>query len=540
MQKIKLLIVDDEETIRKGLAGIVDWDSLGYQVVSTLEDGRSAIEYLETMPVDVVLTDIKMTFVSGIELAKYINENKPHIKTVLISGYREFELARQAINCNAFCFLLKPTDIDELRKVFTDLRQELEKERQREEQEKFIKAKNDELQEYFLIQFFTDLLMGAIRSESEINDRAKLLNSKYDLMHNKCGIIHGVIHDYDNFLNQKWKYGKEELANAIKNIIHVETPNIKYMLLRNMKDSIRIVALETCREENVPFFKAITEYCAHIKKCTKELIGVDMELTVTATYGNAAEIVHYKSAESSMVDNMPVHENTIGNNEQEIVTEQNRLFISYVCAGNYPAAVNLLFSIMDQMTGKDINNIRSIRDWIINLFAMLNGKLQDFGIDLSGIGGNINYSPLFDMNTFQEIKIWAEEQLKALIDVASRNMEVSENKIIFNAKNYIINNFSTDITLEDVAAHVFLSPVYFSRLFKKKTGENFTDFLLKIRMDKARELLLNPEYKVYEICSMVGYKSAKYFYGLFKNYFGLTPTEYRNNMLRTGEHIYER
>lgn len=536
MQYLKLLIVDDEEIIRKGLAGIVDWESLGYQVVATLEDGRSAMEYLDKMPVDVVLTDIKMTFVSGIELAKYIYEHKPEVRTVLISGYREFELARQAVNYNAVYYLLKPTNIDELVKVFNDLKIELNKERQRAELDNLAKEKYDEMQMFYITQFFTDLLMGAMCDTEVLKNKADLLNLGIDILINKCCIINATIQNYDSFICNTWNYGKEGLYNAIRNVIHIEECGIKYISLKNIRENIQILALELDTGKNglAAFESIVGDRCALLKKCLNELIGIEVDFRAVKTFKNINEIANYKGISVLNSVNSGFTGSIAENCVQVITSEQKKLFLSYVSSGNFNSARNLMDNILNELSSMDI---QLLRDSMVNLFALLVDKLRDFGMELPADNKFLDYNLLYKMKTSQEIKKWAEAILKTLTELTSRNMDVSENRIVFSARKYITENYNNDITLEDVAAHVFLSPVYFSRLFKQKAGENFMDYLLKIRMEKAKEILLNPEYKIYEVCSKVGYKSAKYFYSLFKNYTGNTPTEYRNNILKTGQVI---
>jgi len=125
----KLMIVDDEEIIRSGLAKRVKWERLGYEVVCLFEDGRDAISYLHNNPVDVVLSDIKMCEVSGIELARYISENYPAIKVVLLSGYKEFDYAKEAIKYDVCDYILKPVKIEELSGAFLKIRDILDHEK---------------------------------------------------------------------------------------------------------------------------------------------------------------------------------------------------------------------------------------------------------------------------------------------------------------------------------------------------------------------------------------------------------------------------
>jgi len=193
------MIVEDEEIIRDGLANFIDWESIGFDIVAKTEDGRDALEYLENNVVDVVLTDIKMTFVSGLELAKYFYENQLETKVVIISGYKEFEYARQAIKYNVDNYLLKPFDVDTVIPVFEGIKEELDLERERK-----IKAEKEKKEYHDLIpllrdQFFLDLLVGAIKDKDEIKRKLKLL--KFDLIPEKTMCI--IVNFYISKINKE-------------------------------------------------------------------------------------------------------------------------------------------------------------------------------------------------------------------------------------------------------------------------------------------------------------------------------------------------
>jgi len=122
-----LIIIDDENIIRKGLEELIDWKSIGFRIVATFEDGKEAIEFLKNHHVDVVLTDIRMAEVSGLDVAKYVHDHKPGTKTVIISGYKEFEYAKKAIDYGVEYFLLKPTKFNEFYHTFSELKKSLTK-----------------------------------------------------------------------------------------------------------------------------------------------------------------------------------------------------------------------------------------------------------------------------------------------------------------------------------------------------------------------------------------------------------------------------
>jgi len=122
----RVIVADDEEHVRSGLAEVIDWASIGFDIVARLADGREVIDYLQACEVDVILTDIKMTFVSGLEVAKYIHREKRRERVVLLSGYQEFKLAQEAIQYQVVHYLLKPTDVGELMAVFQSIKRDLD------------------------------------------------------------------------------------------------------------------------------------------------------------------------------------------------------------------------------------------------------------------------------------------------------------------------------------------------------------------------------------------------------------------------------
>lgn len=121
-----VIIVDDEKTIRDGLTHIVDWKALGYEIVATFGDGEEVIEYLNSMPVDVILTDIKMVHLSGIDIARYVQESGLLCKVVFLSGYREFELARQGMKYGVNDYVLKPSTMEEIQEIFIRIKNSLD------------------------------------------------------------------------------------------------------------------------------------------------------------------------------------------------------------------------------------------------------------------------------------------------------------------------------------------------------------------------------------------------------------------------------
>lgn len=520
-----LMIVEDEEIIREGLANFIDWVSIGFNVIGKMEDGREAQKYLENNPVDVVLTDIKMTFISGLDLAKYVYENELNTKVVIISGYKEFEYARQAVKYNVENYLLKPFDVDSVTPVFKKIKEELD-----DEQRKRINDQQ-EMKEYRDLipllrdQFFLDLLVGAIKDEEDINRKLKLL--KFDLIPSKtmCNIINLYIKDQDS----NYKKGREEIYSSICNFIKGKREEIYYIPIRNnIHRVLQIITLCDQYTDQHRFNSSIIEYLDRVTGQVKNMLLVKVEYKMKYKFKCIYDLIGQGSRMNFMESNANKETNTLLPRQYDFLEEQQKLFLSYLNEGDFKAINNLMDSLLEKLVYIDINYAKN---FIINLFSMMVNRLKTLDVDLYKItGGNIDYNSLLQMNNMTDISFWSKEIIGHINkEIDNNKKEYQQKKIIVEAKEYIKENYNKDLSLEDIADHVFLSPVYFSRLFKKETGENFIDYLKKVRMKSAIRLLKNPDNKIYEISQQVGYKSSKYFSRLFREYTGLTPSDYREN-----------
>ncbi|MBD2864095.1 response regulator [Paenibacillus oceani] len=429
----RIVIVDDEEDIREGLTDLVDWAGLGYTVVARLEDGRDAISYIESHPVDVILTDIKMTFVSGLELAKYVHDRQLDIKLVLISGYKEFEFAQQALSYQVTHYLLKPTKLQEIHQVFRDVKANLDKEKAEKEQSLGLLSRNEEMLFMLRRQFFAELASGALTGREEIERRLQLISLPADPERSPCCLYAIRIHqdgplpdpgaaDPDanrilRFVRHAYKHEQDHLLHIP---LHAEAGVIRMAALglgSGMPDAASIEEIE----------EKVALHFDTVKSRLHAVLGTTSELEQVQSYACLLDLARPEAR-----------------------------------TGAQPEPVATRSGAASSPQDPDASR----------------------------------FDPL----------------------------------VIQKAKSYIQEKYNEDLSLEDVAEHVYLSPVYFSRLFKKQTGRNFTDYVTEIRMLRAMEYLRQPQYKVYEIGSIVGYRSAKYFFKLFKQYAGCTPTEYRNTL----------
>lgn len=403
----KVVVIDDEKSIQDGITNYIKFMNCGFEVIRCFGDGKDALEYISSdNDIDVVITDIRMDDISGIDIVKYIYENRPHIKTVIVSAYEEFEYARAAVSYNVVRFISKPTKYREIEDVMKKIYAELEAE---SETHKY-KAYADYLSEIL----YTCVLNERKISKDNINE---LLMIMYDGNHQqivnaKYIVFDIILGNLDEFIDTRWNYGKPEISKLLKNFLLLSSPYIE--------NKMKIYQLD--------FSGQTARYIAQ-----------------SSEYENISEM------ENVLKDFLNIVTNSL--------SDELKLFISTK---------------------------------IIESFVDINELVDKSTLTVSEEKGANLYSQ----------------------------------KTIDLAIEYINKHYEDDISLYSVAKYVNLNSAYFSHFFKKNTGKNFTDYLLDLRIAKAKELILSGNLKTEEICHKVGYKSISYFCKIFKGVTGLTPRQF--------------
>lgn len=511
----KLVIIDDEDIIRNGLQNVVNWTSLGFEVAADMGDGRDAIEYIQKNHVDVVLTDIKMTFVSGLELARYIFENKPEIQVIIISGYKEFDFAKQAMSYNVSHYLLKPIEYDELVKVFDNVRNQLDREHIEKQRLDHVRRQHAELIPFAQQQFFTDIIMGALQNKSMICDRLRLVDLDIDAEHWRCCMLTVSILDMEQLLKGNTDSNKDLAFMELCNIINQVECGIKYISIYNEPDRIHVIAtaLDVMAEES--FRKFMDMYASKLVENVKAILNISISVDINRVSRNLCEM----AANAASADH--IHHS----NEYERLVVQQKILLSYIRTGSLEEACNIFDNIVNK---PKLLEYDMLKNFFASLFVMIDNLLKEVGFDLfSATKGNFNYKKIFNSTSGAEIIPWIKDNLILVIKHIREHEGASEEQIVAKAKEYILGAYSKEISLEDVSEHIHLSSGYFSKLFKQYTGETYIDYLIRVRMEKAKELLETTVYKTFVIGEAVGYPNTRYFLRLFKKYTGLTPSEYR-------------
>ena len=495
-----IIIIDDEINIRNGISKYIEINHPDIKVAATFEDGYDAIEYLKDHNVDIVITDVKMITVSGIEIARYVYNNLPSSKVIILSGYREFEYAREALTYNVKHYLTKPTDFDELSSVIDATIQELSKERRQNRSVSYY----EKYRQMFKDELLSDILMGVVNDVETLESKFDLLETTMPLSECRFAIVGLYMDNYSDYLENNWMYGKDQLNEVMENFIESQnTDKIYFFMVLSYKGEAKLLGIvSSSYKENIE--DVVSMHLKKVSDFARENLNLHFNFLIEKTYDSAKELLEEKT-DINNFDNLE---------------EQIRLLVTHINKGDDSCAESIIQSISDRISSLDLNQAQEMGLSVLSTMANILDKKEYIPCYEKGVNSQ---------NDIDSVSTYIYSEILKL----TNQLLGSKNKfmVIEKAKEYIEANYGSDISLADVADYVFLNPVYFSRYFKQYTGMNFIDYLLDVRMKHAKKLL-SEDFSIKEITKICGYSSVGYFSQSFKKHMGITPKAYRLNLSR--------
>jgi two-component system response regulator YesN len=515
----RLILIDDEEIVRKGIRYFLDWHAIGFDIVADFEDGKEALEYLQTHSVDVVLTDIGMVEVDGLAVAKWVHQNLPRTKVVLISGYKDFDYAKKAIEYNVEHYLLKPTKYDEVLDVFNRLKAWFDEQSSLATSLKQDKSRLEELTPLLHEQFTIDLTMGVFRREEELLQRNDLIRFAQDLPHTACALLElNIAPNCDGGTPPS-----SVMLPSIVQIFRTDFPSVRYYPIFQHEQQLKMLAISPLPADEQPFRDVLQLQTEQLIGNIGRLFGIELTICATTYFPNLIALSQY-SKPLQLVYNIQHDKSRLDSIEYDKLLQKYKVFFSHITEGNLAETQNLFDRFMEEFSELPITYVHRL---VMDLFALITQEIVERGIVEKDLyKKRYDYHQVVELKTLSEISEWSKQYLSILMQLLVVREETNAANSVERAKRFISEQYRSDLTLEEVANHVFLHPVYFSRMFKQATGMNYIDFLTRIRIQEAIRLLEAGEHKIYEITAMVGYKNREYFTRLFKQTTGLSPKDY--------------
>ena len=532
---LKILLVDDEEQVRKIIAKKIMWEKLGYELIGNVGNGREALELIEVNEPDVVLTDIRMPFMDGLELASRLKEEYPDIKVIIFSGFDEFEYAKQALKYNVIEYILKPVNIEEMTEILRKVRQSIV--------DDILKKRNiEKLREAYMKglpvikeRFLTDLIHGKLKSRAEIQQKMSLYQIPLafqegylvttlmltDKKIDRTNAIEGIDQEEMQYFSVK-QYLEEMLQNQYDNIFLRTTSGWSVILgIRKGERGRKVVTL-------------LNNFCRSCKKL------LDIEITagvgsvvsdimeIESSYQESKEALGYyrimgKGKAIYIQDVEP------GQNESLLSEEklEDQLMVS-IKFGSEEKVCQCIDEIVDQAEGKKIHD-NQVMIYYISLVINLMKFAEKCDVH-TGDGEDISrdyIEQIFQIKSADRMKEWMKEICLNIQKEIGREREDATLKLINQAKAFIEMHYQEpSLSVEMICQELHISPAYFSTIFKKEVGESYVSYLTDLRLKKALELLKDTTDKTYVIAEKVGYSEPNYFSYVFKKKFGVAPSKY--------------
>ncbi|PZD95759.1 hypothetical protein DNH61_09880 [Paenibacillus sambharensis] len=492
----RLLLVDDEGWFREGLSKLIGNNQLGWEVVGEASDGEEALAMIEAAMPDLVITDINMPVMDGLGLAGRLSGLYPDIMVIILTGYRDFEYARQALRYGAVEFLLKPLALDETCRV---LQQTYEKLR--------LKELGKRLQEK---ERQASVLQAALlRLPCSSPDMAA-----YRAAWEGCELW---LLKVESFCPPGKAYTDRDVG-----LLHYAVSNMAEELLQLHR--IRGILLPMKSDEYACLLasgKPAADYRSHVMSAVRELIGlrtVWLEGGVVRQLDEAATL-YERMQNAGKADSPPEH---IRAGKTHQLREE---LLSTLATGNLQGAGERIESYIKRSSGlglheckKEIYTLMTVfSDILMTEFKHLNASSYE----------DLNPGSILLMSSVKELAEWASAKGRDFIALFAGWMQEKQDNVVLRAIRYIETHYRESCTLQAVAAHVHVTPNYLSNLFKKETGVGFTNYVSRLRVEKAKALLSGSRLKMMEIAEQTGFDNASYFTAVFKQLTGRSPSEYR-------------
>lgn len=532
---LKVFLVEDEFVIREGLKANIPWEQYGYEFVGEASDGEMALPLIRAAKPDVLITDIKMPFMDGLSLSKIVSSEFPKIKIVIISGYDDFEYARQAIEVGAIQYLLKPITKMTLRKTMLEMKEKIEQEsEQRDWQQQF----GNEMHEYeqFARRRFFEKLLQAEMAVKDIYEEAARLS--LEISAESYNLIFFSVRPK----NMEGMPGETDWFMA-------EQDKILYFILRHPQYilfSWNVNCWGVLVKSESVHVEELTDRCLnHIRQiCSPQDARLEWYVAVSRPierlsmlhecYQKVSHYIAYRFivpgmhilTESTLADYLSVtEEKKIGHVNPSSVDPE--IIKDFLRKGSFMEIHDFADSYLQSF--QDALRSRMFLDYmILSIRYTITAYLDALGIAQDSYNDRIDeYLSGLSLNS-ETIGEYFVFLLGIAVELRDQKSDVQSGRILRKAQEYIDVNFSNEsLSLNEVAKEVGVSASYLSAIFSQNMQKTFIEYVTGKRMDRARYLLNTTDRSSGDIAAEVGYKDPHYFSFVFKKTQGLSPREYR-------------
>ncbi|MCM3440447.1 response regulator transcription factor [Metabacillus halosaccharovorans] len=529
----QVILVDDDSIVVEFLTKMLPWEDLGFTLNGSFHDGSEALKHCKSNMPNVIITDIGMPIMDGITLMKNVRELDSSTHSIILSCHDDFKYAQQALHLGVSEYVLKESmEIESLITILKSLKERLDKEKRSSLESCKLKSLVQDNIVSLKSKFLHTLIEHQLSDELVCEQRAREVG--LDLTFQQCIPVISFINHFENTKNEFSSINllKFSVDNLVSELINKNGKNFCVFY----SDSMFIQFYPLSHSKSKGHFKKIEESLMEIHEGLQHYLNISITSLIGDISQNPTRLIEQLKIMINQSDQRFYYKTG------SIVREARSQFSNDNLFSYYSEAAQEFKShiINEDAEGVKISIkkwvafIREhkfhpsiVREWMIKI--VLDIKLKFNTLD--------NFESTFSVtmtdNIINNIECICEleDALKRIFNKLIKNMnkinELPKKNEIIKAKKYVLLNLDKKITLGEVAAYLHLNPSYFSRLYKQHTNENFIDYVIKSKMERAQELIDHSNASIDKISEMLGFENKSYFFKTFKKYYGATPSEYK-------------
>ena len=538
MNEIKVFLVEDEMVIRRGIKNSIDWEKEGYIFCGEASDGELAYPMIIKEKPDILITDIRMPFMDGLELCKLVKKELPNIKILILSGYDEFDYAKEAIRLGVTEYLLKPISSGKLLEALNGVSESIRREKEDKDLVRKYMEEMRENTEHEKQKFFEQMIAGNLSMADALETGKKyemsLSAGMYNLLLFRFTL--GEENRKSGELLGEAEYAIEKLTERLEYVFEFQrgVEGWAFLLMADNEEQMseRVKELSKDLEEimknysTIAYFGGIGQPVARLRELEESFREAERALAARFTM----ELNRIISVDDiRMVQNVDTLDDIEITSFGEI--EKTRTMLEKFLNNGVEDEIDEFVDVyINELPEENLKSVLMRQYIIMDAYIVM----MSFCEKIEGIEGEMQAqseelkNSMKTIQTVEEIKNYIRMLLKKIIGVRDTISGRRYSDIIEIAKDQIRKTYMSDeISLNTIAAEVGMIPSYFSSIFSKEMGKTFVEYLTEIRMDRAKELLMCSSMKTSEIGYEVGYKDPHYFSYIFKKTQNCTPKEFR-------------
>jgi len=533
-----VMLVDDDYPVLELLSEMIAWEELGLQLAGIYENGYDAWNAAQQSMPDILVTDIGMPKMNGLELIRELKGERRELKVVILSCHSEFHYAREAMQLQVQDYIVKDTlDPDDLQRIMQRFAYSLAEEKRYHDEQKqmrlLINRSRDALKTKWLQSAVQQPYWNADEWKRELNALGLALDDKQ-------GVIAAIGRLVDYRTAKQRFHSEHSLSFAVTNVLEealqvtsyanelllIPSRQNEWVLLYSCSSCLKVNAYDLLRNGLLKLQQAIK---GSLKLSINFVIGSLCDLNTTGLKQSLNQLMEDRYCHFYM---QPASIASL----RSLTTQPNDIFAVYdkacqqfsecIIKRDHRQLLQLIQWWIDHIAAERYEP-ENVKDWLLKL--VLDIRLKQHSRTYFRAAQTVEYlhQEVNELGSLTEIHKWLLEHMELMLNVEEEQAR-SQRKEVMDAYQFVEAHMDQRIGLEDIAEYLHLNASYFSRLFKKETGETFIEYVIRTKMKRAKELLDQTTLSVTAICEQLGYDNPSYFNKLFKSCHGITPTEYRH------------